>query len=145
VAVNARKPFPLLLGEIEIRRYNERLLRWEPAVEKGVVYDVDGELVELFTLRVLAQTIHYAPGHVKRWERDQKFPRPTYKITHGRRFARYYSKVQIANIRALYSKYVNLYHAQGGRFQVNEFLKEVRLVFYQRYLLPEAAASQEVR
>jgi hypothetical protein len=145
MALKARKPFPLIPGEIEIRRYNTRLMCWEPAIEKGVVYEVDGEQIELFKLRVLAETIHYAAGHIKRWEREQKFPKPTFKVTHGRKFTRYYSKVQIANIRALYSKYVNLYHAQGGRFQVNEFLKEVRLVFYQRHMLPEAVASQEVR
>lgn len=93
-------------GHIILPVWDHIVGKWVITERKGRLFDVDGKTIELFTLPVLANTIRKRDATLRHWEREGKFPAPMYRLPsrtpYG--FRRYYSKVQIANIRAVYKK-----------------------------------------
>lgn len=120
------------VGEVILPQFDKRAKQWRVARRRGRVFDVEGRLIELFPLRVLASTIKKTTHTVRVWERKGMFPRPMYILSfENGQASRWYSKVQIANIRVAYRRHNN----QKKR---REFLEEVWKVFYKTELLPEA-------
>lgn len=121
------------VGEIVLPLYDAERKRWVMSHRRGRVFDVEGRTIELFPLKVLARAIARTPQAVKLWEHDKRFPEPMFKVPAGNKVpTRYYSKVQIANIRALYKKY------DTRKRGIDGFLREVWKVFYKLELTEDA-------
>lgn len=126
----------LRLGEIRLPIFQAKEKRWTVGYRRGRVFDVDGRSLELFPVHVLAETIGHSAQSIKRWERSKMFPAPMFKVPIvAKRATRWYSKVQIANIRAVYSQYPK-------KGQVEEFCRQVWPVFYKLEMTEEAKKGE---
>jgi len=118
------------VGEIHLPVYKDK--RWVMAYRRGRVFEIDGRTLELFPVQVLAETIARTSQSIIKWEKSGLFPAPMFKIpVVPKRSNRWYSKIQIANIRAVYQQYPK-------RHEVRSFLKAVWPIFYQLEKTPEA-------
>lgn len=98
---------------------------------RGVVYDMGGEMVELFSTSVMAEAIDRTVRSLLNYERAGKFPRPLFRIADSRR--RLYSGAQVINCHrvALYR-----YHfVKNGQLAVEAFVSDIRQVFYSREII----------
>ena len=126
----------MVLGEIRLPVFDSKSSRWVVAYRRGRVFEIEGKTLELFPIQVLAETIGHSVQSIKRWERLKQFPAPMFKIpVIPKRSTRFYSKTQIANIRAVFDKYPK-------RTQVREFCKNVWTVFYLLEMTPEALRGE---
>lgn len=109
------------LGTIIVPQFDKD--RWMIQRKRGRVFECDGRRVELFPLSVLARAIGKTEQSIKLWEKAGKFPRPMFTVPIQKKITRWYSKEQIANIRALYKQYPK-------KSDHAKFLKAVWKVFY---------------
>ncbi len=106
--------------------------QWRMCHRRGRAFDVDGRIIELFPVRVLAEAIGRTPQSIKIWEKEKKFPAPMFKVpAENGNPNRWYSKTQIANIRACYKKV-------PSQRELNRFLKLAWEVFYKLELTEDA-------
>lgn len=73
-------------------------------------YPVDGEVVELYTLKTLAAVLGISSRSWKRWEAEKLVPPSMWKIAESfipsvERTTHWYSKVQIQNIRGVIERF----------------------------------------
>ena len=126
------------VGEIILPQFDPKSKQWTVQRYLGRVFEVEGVTIELYPIRVLARTIRRVSFTVRIWERDGLFPKPMFILPyqHGQT-KRWYSKVQIANVRAVWRDYNN-------RKMARQFLEEVWRVFYLT-ALTEQAREGDVR
>ncbi len=109
---------------------------------KGRTFHIDGRDVDLFPSGVLCAVLHRSRKALYVWEEKFGFPPALFHLADDERKKRWYSRQQIAAIRALYE------HEAFGRLQgknynkLGQFVASVRDVFWAVHLLerkPDAA------
>lgn len=114
--------------------------RFATVRKRGVQYDLGGEQIELFTVRVLAAALDRSRDTVLVWEELAHLPPPLFRTPFSRRSERdgtwrMYSGVQVVNANMLAMKHF------GGRRRVDDsallarFAAELRGVWYSPELL----------
>ena len=79
--------------------------RFVQVTKKGTKFDLGGEIVELFRIKVLADALDRTVLVLKDWERKGQLPRPLYSIE-GNQCTHWYSAAQIINChRLMYGRY----------------------------------------
>lgn len=85
--------------------------------KKGVLYDTGGQQVELFRVKVLADSLDRTVAVLKQWEREKNLPPPTFKVE-GDQCTHWYSAYQVINChRIMYGRY------RGRKYLPTEELK----------------------
>lgn len=102
---------------------------------RGVLYDLGGEDVELFTVRVLAEALDRSRDTVLTWERRGHLPPPLFRVERQRRTERdgdwrMYSATQVVNANRLALRYFAQRRRLDDRGRFAEFVAEVRKVWY---------------
>lgn len=92
--------------EIRVRARFDPERHFVPVRRRGTLYDLGGEVVELFTLKVLAEALDRSRDTLKEWERRGDLPRPLFQVERSRRFLedgpwRTYSATQVMNANRL--------------------------------------------
>ena len=83
---------------------------------KGVIYDLGGETVELFRIRIMAEALDRSVEVMKDWTRDKKIPKPLYRIE-GNQCRHWYSAAQV----------INCHRLMMGRYGGRKFLPSEEL------------------
>lgn len=102
---------------------------------RGVLYDLGGEDVELFTVRVLAEALDRSRDTVLTWERRGHLPPPLFRVERPRPTERdgdwrMYSATQVVNANTLALRYFGKRRRIDDRRRFAEFVGELRRVWY---------------
>lgn len=96
---------------------------------KGAEFQLsDGEIVELFTISVIAEAMDRTPQSLLNWERKGVFPKPLFKAGSDSQ-KRWYSSTQITNLhRLVWGKY---HCRKNHTLDSDQFFGDIKELFYQ--------------
>jgi len=100
-----------------MENYSPRAVpQFVPVKRTGTRYDLGGEVVELFRVKVFAEALDRTVLVVKAWEREGKIPKPLYKVE-GDQCTHWYSAAQI----------INCHRLMMGKYQGKKYLPKEEL------------------
>lgn len=95
---------------------------------KGVTYDIEGELIEVFRIGTLAKALGRSARTIREWERAGHIPPPLFRIEGSQ--VRFYSATQICRVQALAcDAWRGRQHVSREELEV--FFRQVKAVWYQ--------------
>ena len=117
-----------------VENYSPRAApQFVPVKKTGTRYDLGGETVELFRIKVLAEALDRTVLVVKQWEREGRIPKPLYQVE-GDQCTHWYSAAQIINChRLMMGKY------KGKKYlpqeELSRFCDEIKKVWHAKTLV----------
>lgn len=126
------------LGHIVLPCFDVKQRMWRLEQRRGRVFRVNGRMLEMFPIGVLAATLGHTARAVALWEQNGRFPKPMWHMpnpNNANSLRRWYSKTQIANLRALYK---SIYLNSTSQYVRRDFFEEVWRIFFQPDLTPLA-------
>ena len=106
-------------------------VKWAQVMRKGKVFQdpASGETFEVFPVGVLAEALDRSTRQIRKWEAEEKIPKPVFGIQ-KHQYVRWYSSVQIINCHRI------MRHRYGGKKYLltdthfAQFLADLRAVWY---------------
>lgn len=131
--------------EIRIRARFDTALAFVTVRRRGTLYDLGGEVVELFTVKVLAEALDRSRDTILEWERRGDLPRPLFHVERRRRFLedgpwRVYSSVQVVNANRLTRLHFGDRRRIDDPIALAAFVTGLRAGWYRPALVPDGRA-----
>lgn len=110
--------------------------------KKGVLYDTGGTVVELFRIKVFADSLDRTVAVVKQWEREKSIPPPSFRVE-GDQCTHWYSAFQVINChRIMYGRY------RGRKYlpteELKKFFEDMRKVWLATTVVVSESGELEV-
>lgn len=101
--------------------------------KKGTKYDLGGEIVELFRIKVFADALDRTVIVLKQWEARGDLPRPLYQIE-GDQCTHWYSAAQLINChRLMYGRYAGRKYLPPE--DLKRFFADIKRVWHARTVI----------
>lgn len=119
-----------------VARSKERIIKngqvlspFVPVQRSGRLYDINGDTIELFSIRILALATHHSIETVKKWHRVGFLPQPLFRVW-GSRW-RWYFGAQLVNVNRLTRKHLHGRARFASSAEYGPFFADVRRIWYE--------------